>query len=80
VWCCGSNGALRRTLVLENLPRMFALSFDRAGSFFIADNARRCYAFRPIDPAVSDRFLRLRDQGFLPCDCASTSTGILRGS
>ena len=58
VWCCGLDGTLRRTLMLENVPRMFSLSFDRYGNFYMSDSERSCYAFRPVQTAVADRFLR----------------------
>jgi hypothetical protein len=58
VWCCGLDGALRRTVCLDNVPRMHSLSFDRAGWLYMADSERSCLAFRPVEPAVSDRFLR----------------------
>ncbi len=60
VWCCGLDGSLRRTLRLDNVPRMFALSFDRSGIFYMCDSDRSCLAFRPVQAqaVVADRFLR----------------------
>jgi hypothetical protein len=58
VWCCGLDGALQRTVRLDNVPRMHSLSFDRAGWLYMADSEHSCLAFRPVEPAVSNRFLR----------------------
>ena len=60
VWCCGLDGALRRTLRLDNVPHIYSLSFDRCGNFYMCDSERSCYAFRPamVQAAVAERFLR----------------------